>query len=665
MLSKGKIILMAIVLAVLVIVPVSAEDANSTDVSLADDFQITPETLSATHTVSGNTFGDIQNAIDNAQEGDTIELSGDYVGNGSEIRIDKALNIQGKGKTTLDADKKSSIFSVFSKNTNIANLFIFNSSGSAVYSSEIYSFVCLNCTFINNFATYGGAINLGSAVNCTFIDNSATYGAAMYECTAFNCIFIDNYASHSGGATYDVDAENCNFTNNRANYQGGAMALGDAVNCAFIKNHASDCGGAIYYGDAERCRFINNSDGSGGWISDDFYQSGDAIYGGTAIRCYFEGNNIPLQIYCNAEFNVTQSGQYYRDTTLTVKLVETESGLPLGGQTILINFSNGKSAKLTTSSKGVATYEIPFYAGIYSASVSIDSKYVTVDDVMMDNIVINKVPGTLDIACIGENYGNVTLTFKLTNGDTPFLGENIIIRFSNGKSATVTTDSNGVANYSVPFDAGVYSVSASVEGDNIIVSDASLDNIVIKKIPVYLDMIVSGRYNRAVTLVLLDSNFTAPISGEKLEIKFSNGKSATLVTDDMGIATYWIPLSAGSYLLTASLLSNRFYVLSKNVSVKLLKLTPELSASKKTFKLKTKSKKYTISLKDDMSQPMKNVKVTLKVNGKTYKAKTNSKGKATFKITKLKKKGTFKATVKYAGNGYYNSVTKRVKISVK
>ena len=664
MLSKGKIILMAIVLAILLIVPVSAEDANSTDVALTDDFQVTPETLSTTHTVSGNTFGDIQNAIDNAREGDTIELSGDYIGNGSEIRIDKALNIHGKGKTTLDADKKSSIFSVFSKNTNIANLFILNSSGSAVYSSEIYSFVCLNCTFINNTAKYGGDINLGSAVNCTFIDNSATYGAAMYECTAFNCIFIDNYASNSGGATFDVDAENCNFTNNTAN-NGGAMAFGDAVNCNFTNNRVSNYGGAIYYGDADRCRFINNSDGSGGWISNYFYQSGDAIYGGTAIRCYFEGNNLPLQIYCNAEFNVTQSGQYYQGKTLTVKLVEIESRLPLGGQKILVNFSNGKSAMLTTDYQGVATYKIPFYAGIYSASVSVDSRYVTVDDVIMDNIVINKVPGTLDIACIGENYGNVTLTFKLTNGDTPFLGENILIRFSNGKSATVTTDSNGVANYSVPFDAGVYSVSASVEGDNVIVSDASLDNIVIKKIPVYLDVIVSGQYQRAVTLVVLDSSFTVPISGEKLEIKFSNGKSATSVTNDMGIATYWIPFSAGSYLLTADILSNRFYAQSKTISVKLLKATPELSASKKTFKLKTKSKKYTISLKDDMSQPMKNVKVTLKVNGKTYNAKTNSKGKATFKITKLKKKGTFKATVRYVGNGYYNSVTKRVKISVK
>jgi hypothetical protein len=62
---------------------------------------------------------------------------------------------------------------------------------------------------------------------------------------------------------------------------------------------------------------------------------------------------------------------------------------------------------------------------------------------------------------------------------------------------------------------------------------------------------------------------------------------------------------------------------------------------------------------------MKGAKVTLKVKGKTYKAKTNSKGKAVFKIKNLKKKGTFKAKVKFAGNTYYNAVTKTVKIKIK
>jgi phosphatidate phosphatase APP1 len=62
---------------------------------------------------------------------------------------------------------------------------------------------------------------------------------------------------------------------------------------------------------------------------------------------------------------------------------------------------------------------------------------------------------------------------------------------------------------------------------------------------------------------------------------------------------------------------------------------------------------------------MKNMKVTVKVNGKTYSAKTNSKGQAIFKLTKLTKKGTYTAEVKYAGNNIYNAVTKKVKISVK
>ena len=62
---------------------------------------------------------------------------------------------------------------------------------------------------------------------------------------------------------------------------------------------------------------------------------------------------------------------------------------------------------------------------------------------------------------------------------------------------------------------------------------------------------------------------------------------------------------------------------------------------------------------------MKNTKVTLKVNGKTYSAKTNSKGQSTIKINKLTKKGKFTATIKYAGNKYYNAKTVKAKITVK
>ena len=95
------------------------------------------------------------------------------------------------------------------------------------------------------------------------------------------------------------------------------------------------------------------------------------------------------------------------------------------------------------------------------------------------------------------------------------------------------------------------------------------------------------------------------------------------------------------------------------------KATAKLTAKKATFKVKTKTKKYSVVLKTDKGKAMKNVKLYLKVNGKSYTAKTNSRGKATFKITKLTKKGKYKAVVTFKGNVHYNKVTRKVKITVK
>ena len=104
---------------------------------------------------------------------------------------------------------------------------------------------------------------------------------------------------------------------------------------------------------------------------------------------------------------------------------------------------------------------------------------------------------------------------------------------------------------------------------------------------------------------------------------------------------------------------------SAKVSVVVKKAAPKLTAKAKTFKKSVKTKKYTITLKNNKGVVMKNTKVTLTVNKKTYSVKTNSKGVATFKITNLKKKGKFTAVVKYAGSKYYNKVTKKPKITIK
>ena len=157
------------------------------------------------------------------------------------------------------------------------------------------------------------------------------------------------------------------------------------------------------------------------------------------------------------------------------------------------------------------------------------------------------------------------------------------------------------------------------------------------------------------------------LSGIKVSVNI-NGISKTFTTDKDG--SVYFPtkgLVPKTYTATISFGGNGLYKKSTiKLQVTVKKGTPKVTAKAKTFKKSVKTKKYTITLKNDMdNKPINKVKVTLKVNGKKYKATTNSKGKAMFKITKLTKKGKHTATVKFAGNKYYKSFNKKVKIRIK
>ena len=164
--------------------------------------------------------------------------------------------------------------------------------------------------------------------------------------------------------------------------------------------------------------------------------------------------------------------------------------------------------------------------------------------------------------------------------------------------------------------------------------------------------------------------FTNVADGTKVTFTL-RGKNIGSTTVKNGVASKKLTAKilktakAGKKNMVIKIGNSNYSPISKIVKITINKEKTKMTAKAKTFKRTTKTKKYTIILKNSKNKAMKKAKVTLKVKGKTYTAKTNSKGKATFKITKLTKKGTYKAVIKYNGNSYYNKVTKNIKIKIK
>ena len=151
-------------------------------------------------------------------------------------------------------------------------------------------------------------------------------------------------------------------------------------------------------------------------------------------------------------------------------------------------------------------------------------------------------------------------------------------------------------------------------------------------------------------------NVNVNLANKNYNVKVTNGKGSFSVSG----------LKVGKYTAKATFKQTaEFKASTKSTNFLVKKVNVPLSAKAKTFKFSQKTKKYSVSLKDNQGKALKGKKLTLKVNGKTYSAKTNAKGVATFKITKLNKIGVSNAVIAYAGDKSFNKVSKKVKITVK
>lgn len=246
------------------------------------------------------------------------------------------------------------------------------------------------------------------------------------------------------------------------------------------------------------------------------------------VTVIFVENKTPKE----AKILLAQSGLYFADKTLTVKVIDN-NGTALYSVPVTLNFSNGKTATVITTEKGEASYRLPFNPGTYSVNAKVTSNIIKVNDAKLGNIKIKNASATITLNKLSASYTSKKhFQIKVVNSKTKKGIGNVKLLakvYINGKAKKIylTTDSKGMAKFSTAnLDVGRHKVEVR-EISKGVSAKARTSEIKVTKAPTtFLDEVGAmyikkgGIYNIAV----FNKNTQKVIKGAKLTVKVYTDK---------------------------------------------------------------------------------------------------------------------------------------------
>ena len=310
-------------------------------------------------------------------------------------------------------------------------------------------------------------------------------------------------------------------------------------------------------------------------------------------------------------------------------------------------------------------------AGTYTISgiFANDEEY---EDVSFSNIrlVVLAKPTSIQANDMVKYFGDSqALAVKLLDGNNAAIANkeleisinNIPYKFSTDAYGLINVNLNDILSSMNLFE-GIHEVKISFsEADNYAASSKSINLNLVKPIISLSKLSLQANSN----LIVSFSDYNGNPLDNTLVYYTINGKTASkmIVNGRISIPMNYNPSKYDIAFRFED--AGKLGSLLQTKSVELTRIPTKITAKKKTFKLKAKVKKYTVTLKDNKKKAIKKAKLTLKIKGKSYRATTNAKGKAIFKIKKFNKKGRFTATVRFAATKLYKASSKKVKLTFK
>ena len=616
------------------------EDVNQTIDNTKDMGTLSvSENIDVISAKDAGTFTALQEKINNAREGSTINLENDYKYDSGfstdGITINKELTIDGKGYA-IDGNNMARIFNI-GGNVVLKNIIIQNGKindggdGGAINIKANSIISCIHCTFINNTADGdGGAIRVvhGSNISisdCTFINNGVPNlgndaGGAIYifyaNAKITNSIFKDNYAVR-GGAIYvagddaSIVVDTSEFTNNLAYNYGGAIfwnSRGDVTNSKFTKNTALNHNADAIYLSINHNKILNNCD----FINK--YDEDDSIY--------FS------KTYVSTELNLSNLN-FKNDLNDYGGLISVKDNiLTFGGVGDVVPTKNvvvsigGKTYEDSLKQEGIVNIDLSdLPARVYDARISYGNS-------MNINLPITIGSSTvLSVPDVTKDYGgSEQLQITLTEEGSPVANAKVNINI-NENDYTRTTDSNGKASMPINLNAGTYVATVSYQ-------DISTKAIVtVNKLASKTSLAYAKNSHNSVTLT---ASVNPSSAGGKVTFNV-NGKDYN-ATVSGAKATYTLNnLAVGSYDAKATY--------GGDINHK--------SSSSSNVKFTVEEYSIIVSAPDVTKYYGGDERVT--INGQVYDRKTGADGRTTFAINL--RSGTHEATTEHDGEVIKSTIT--------
>lgn len=595
----------------------------------------------ATPTDEGKTFTDIQMAIDDASENDTIELEGIYSSQGKEIKINKSITISSKNGATLDAKAKSNIFNISNVNVNLNNLNIINSKSKTT--SAIYSIGNLTIS------------------NSRFANNSVHIQSTYYS-------FDSEYdtINYTAGAIYSTNALkiiNSTFENN--------FAIRNAYEHEYFEYYTIPWGGSI------------NSKGTLTITKSRFRDNQIESYGNLSI-CDSEFVTSPITCYAitsiaNSTLSKSADFSYALDVCSNVTLTDcnftANVGYAISGENqvengnIIITRCNFINNNLRCS--GFYDYESDNEFNIESDVIGCDYYDIFIYDSKFENNTESAVfnhAGNLYVlnSAFGKNSAYRGAAIHC-NANTTVINSTF---YSNAASFAGAIYSSRLtlinSSFSSNYEGAVETdILATIDGENYTghtFFDNSLEKINLVTMTTQ-KITTTYQSGKTIYLKMIYTESKNPVKDYNVWTKITNGKKVyydDIYTNSKGIAYLKVSkLPVGTYKIIFNYDDDDLDPIT--TTAKITKAKTTIKAPKVTNKYK-KSKYFQVTVKNKATKKaVKNTYVKIKIDKKTYKVKTNSKGIAKFNTKKLKI-GKHKVTITSGNTNYIMSAKSTIVI---